>query len=138
MKLKVITLFSILFFGFVGMTFAAPWVSTEAGKHEGAYINKDQENLYIVGEPGNDHDGDDLIMPAGKSGVVHQWFEGTADKHDGPVGHHSVWRPIDSDGTCPSGWEQIQSDEDYGFDFNGNDYCVKTNDYNPSYFLKNN
>jgi hypothetical protein len=135
-KLKIAALFSILFFGLVSASFAAPWKSTEAGKHKGAYIN-DPAHPYIVGEPGNDHHGEDLIMPAGKSGVIHQWFEGTSQV-EGSVGHHSVWRPLKGGESCPGGWIQIYAHENYGFDNQGYDYCVKTNDYNPSHYLKNN
>lgn len=136
MKLKTIALFSILFLGFTSVSFAAPWKSSIAGTHPSAF-NYVDPNVSIVGELDNLHDGEELIMSAGKGGVVHQWFEGKGN--EGTVGHHSLWRPLKGE-NCPNKWIKVETPNPaYGSHFlEDTDYCVKTNSYNPSYNLKNN
>lgn len=121
------------------MTFAAPWKATEEAPSPNNAFIVNPSHPYVVGEPGNDHTGKDLIMPASDSGVVHQWFEGTSED-EGEVGHHSLWRPLKNGEECPGNWIKVETPNPaYGEHFaEGMDYCVKTNDYNPSYFLKNN
>ncbi len=94
----------------------------------------------IVGESAY-HTGMDIVMKAGKSGVVQQWFYG--NEYDNPtgngeparvVGHHTVFRPAEN-GSCPDGWYTLfdingAPDRFWGDHFEtGADYCVRTNDF---------
>jgi hypothetical protein len=82
----------------------------------------------IVGEP-EYHEGADVVMLAGQSGIVQQWFVGNSSV-DGFHGDHSVWKPT-SDTTCQSGSVLVlNAYPDWGdYLIPGSNYCVTTNDF---------
>jgi hypothetical protein len=83
----------------------------------------------IVGEQGDIHTGWDVVMKAGNSGNIQQWFLGESTQ-EGYHGDHSLWR-LSSDGTCKN--NEIEVSNAYPgwgtYLEPGATYCVKTNDF---------
>lgn len=84
----------------------------------------------IVGESGIDHEGEDLVMRAGKSGNFEQWFFGTSPE-EGLHGEHSIWQ-VKRHGECPDDFVLVPNAFPEWGDYLEPDtgYCVKTNDFN--------
>ncbi len=86
----------------------------------------------IVGEPGINHEGEDLVMKAGKSGNFLQWFCGTADENGGvQEGEFSLWQEKEEGKSCPDNFIEVDNAYPAWGDYlkPGADYCVKTHDF---------
>jgi len=85
----------------------------------------------IVGESGVYHEGEDIVMRAGKSGNFQQWFYGESDETQGKEGDHSVWLVKKDGKDCPDHFVLVENASENWGDYlkPGADYCVKTNDF---------
>lgn len=84
----------------------------------------------IVGESGITHEGEDLVMRAGKSGNFLQWFFGTSQEGEGLEGDFSRWL-VKEGNKCPDDFILVpDAFPEWGTYLQPNtDYCVKTTDF---------
>ena len=82
----------------------------------------------IVSIPGANHEGEDLVMRAGKSGNFQQWFYGTFPLTGETYGVHSVWNET-KNGKCPANATLVENAYPGWGDYlePGADYCVIEN-----------
>jgi hypothetical protein len=124
----------LLIFG-VSSVSAAPFKAEDKNPNVLVYYEDGKHG--IVGEDAL-HEGQDLVMKAGKSGNFQQWFYGIAYEGEGGAaiteGDHSVWK-LSKDGSCPEGWYKLEgvntSPDKFWGDYleYGATYCIHTNDF---------
>lgn len=124
----VVVLLSLVIFS-PSLAYAAPFKAEDKNPNVVAYYENEDHGI-----PGNDlyHEGEDLVIQAGKSGVFQQWFYGSGDDYEGDHGHHSVWKPS-KDG-CPPNWFEMTVTVEGGGNYWGDylepgAYCIHTNDF---------
>lgn len=127
--LVILTLVSLSFV-FASPLRAAPFKAEDKNPNVVAYYEDGPHGI-----PGNSahHEGEDIVMQAGKSGVFQQWFYGEGEDYEGKHGHHSVWKPADG---CPANWFEMTVTGSGGGNFWGDyldlepgTYCIHTNDF---------
>lgn len=131
MKKLIMALMMVGVFGFVPVVFAAPNDPNKAANNPQVVAYYPTGDHGIVGEPYL-HQGVDLVMLAGKSGNLQQWFTGTsAEPGDIVEGDHSIWRNIGSSTQVPNGWVLMVDPYPEWGDYlvPGANYAVKTNDF---------
>lgn len=119
---------AVFFTGAAG-AFAAPF---KAANNPNILDNYPTGPHGIIGEA-EYHEGADVVMKAGRSGNIQQWFYGTSAS-EGLHGEHSNWKNVGSATSCPAGWDFVADPyPEWGFYLeSGANYCVHTNDFHPS------
>lgn len=132
MKIQILALAAISLF-LVGPSVAEAAPFKAADKNPNVVAHYESGSHGIPGNP-NYHEGEDLVMQVGKSGVFQQWFYGKGVDYEDDHGHHSVWKQS-KDG-CPPNWFEMKvTDMDGGnfwgdyLDLEPGDYCIHTNDF---------
>jgi len=113
------------------IAFAAPF---KAKYNPQIVANYNSGDHGIPGEPFL-HQGADVVMLAGKSWNVQQWFYGYSEENGGIIeGDHSVWK-LSKNGQCPTDTTAVTVSTDpassnYWGNYlkDGTTYCVRTND----------
>ncbi|MGI5827645.1 MAG: hypothetical protein ACOX6V_01330 [Patescibacteria group bacterium] len=125
------TVLSLLFF-LAGTVKAAPFKAADKNSNVVAYYEEGPHGI-----PGEEeyHEGKDLVMKAGNSGVFQQWFYGWSEEDGGIIeGDHSVWK-LAKDEECPDNWFKMTvtgpDGDNYWGDYlkEGETYCIHTNDF---------
>ncbi len=130
--MKILTFFSI--FGLLITLSASPSLAApfKAENNPQIVANYSEGEHGIPGQTYT-HEGKDVVMKAGNSPVVQQWFVGTSEE-EGFHGEHSVWK-LSKDGTCPPNWFQMTPTEPDGGNYWGDvmefgqTYCIMTNQF---------
>lgn len=107
---------------------AAPFGAADKNPNVVAHFNSGPHGI-----PGESefHEGKDIVMNAGQSGNLQQWFFGTSET-EGLHGEHSLWK--ESKDGCQQNQVLIEdAHPEWGTYLEpGADYCVKTNDFRSS------
>jgi hypothetical protein len=134
MKYKMMTAL-VLGFGvtlaFAQTIRAAPFNAADKNPNVVAYYPTGPHG--IVGIPGTNHEGADLVMKAGKSGNFQQWFYGTNPLTGETYGVHSIWN-VTKNGKCPANATLVENAYPGWGDYlqPGADYCVIENIFKPA------
>lgn len=120
----------LLMLSFSKTALAAPFKAADKNPQIVAFY---EEGTHGIPGQTYTHEGKDVVMKAGESPVVQQWFVGTSQE-EGFHGEHSVWK-LSKDGTCHPNWFKMIVTGPEGNNYWGDvmepgaTYCIHTNQF---------